>query len=140
MWGRHCGGLGMRLTLHKARFQGARGPAALCLPGAACSPSCEAARGGGCFPAPRGWSSSLDSHGECREQLQTHKQILLQQAVGKEPGCQAACVTACGWGLDASFKEHPAEKLWGDGACCGGAGWVAVLPSGGGFAGPHSPP
>lgn len=86
MWGRHCGGLGMRLTLGKARFQGAHGPAALCLPGAACSPSCEAARGGGRFPAPRGWSSSLDSHGECREQLQTHKQILLQQAVGKEPG------------------------------------------------------
>lgn len=39
-----------------------------------------------------GWSFSLDSHGECMEQLQTHKQILLQQAVGRElgsglPGC-----------------------------------------------------
>lgn len=44
-----------------------------------------------------GWSFSLDSHGEGTEQLQTHKQILLQQAVGRElfSACQAACVTAC---------------------------------------------
>lgn len=36
-------------------------------------------------------------HGKGTEQLQTHKQILLQQAIGREPcsACQAACVTAC---------------------------------------------
>lgn len=51
----------------------------------------------GLLLARHGWSFSLDSHGEGTEQLQTHKQILLQQAVGRElcSACQAACVTAC---------------------------------------------
>lgn len=87
MWGRHCGGWKCGLPLQRARFQGLEPPAALCLPGCAAS----------LLLARHGWSCSLDSHGEGTEQLQTHKQILLQQAVGRElcSACQAACVTAC---------------------------------------------
>lgn len=47
--------------------------------------------------ARHGWIFSLDSHGEGTEQLQTHKQILLQQAVGRVlcSACQAVGMTAC---------------------------------------------
>lgn len=85
--------------LWQAHFQGLVPPAALCLPGSSCLLGCEVGRQGGCFSTRCGWSFSLHSHGECTEQLQTHKQILLQQAVGRElgsglPGC---LWTACRW-------------------------------------------
>lgn len=91
MWGRHCGGLGMRLAAPAGPFPGARAPRS----------TVPAGLRRGCAARPllarHGWSFSLDSHGEGTEQLQTHKQILLQQAIGREPcsACQAACVTAC---------------------------------------------
>lgn len=89
MWGRHCGGLGMRLTAPAGLFPGARAPCSTLPAGLLMLTElrgCAEGRWGGCFSARRGWSFSLDSHGKCTEQLRTHKQILLQQAVGREPG------------------------------------------------------
>lgn len=139
MWGRHCGGLGMRLAAPAGRFPGACAPRST-VPAGLCT-GCAARL----LLARHGWSFSPDSHGEGTEQLQTHKQILLQQAVGREPcsACQAACVTDC--------RQVAADGDWVPASesilqrCsrvveCAEDEQPAVFPTGGGFAGPCSLP
>lgn len=77
--------------------------------------------------ALHGWSFSLDSHGEVTEQLQAHKQILLQQAMGRDlcSACQAACMTACRQVAVDRDWLLPSESIlqrcsWVMGVCYGG--------------------